>query len=319
VIIGAGAVGGGVGGALARSGHDVLLVARGAHGEAIRGLGLTLREPDALTTERIACVAMPSEVDYSADDVVVLAVKSHQAEEALVGVDSRVAIVCVQNGVATEPRAHARFARVYGMMSWIPALHLEPGVVDIYAHDPAGVFRVGRYAGGDDPLADEIAQCLARSGFDAEAVPAIMRWKRAKLLNNLGNVLDAFCAREDGLVEVSRRAATEGAAVLRAANLEFMPAEQLFADMRDRLDHRATIDGKLRAGGSTWQSASRGLETELDDLNGWVCRLGAAHGIPTPVNRALCRLPAEANGPRSISVARVHDLIDSARGVARLR
>jgi ketopantoate reductase len=41
VVVGAGAIGGLVGGRLAQHGHDVLLVARGAHGAAIRSEGLS--------------------------------------------------------------------------------------------------------------------------------------------------------------------------------------------------------------------------------------------------------------------------------------
>lgn len=46
VILGAGAIGGTMGGRLFESGHDVVLVARGAHQAAIAGRGLELRDPD---------------------------------------------------------------------------------------------------------------------------------------------------------------------------------------------------------------------------------------------------------------------------------
>src|SRR3546814_12298734 len=46
VVIGAGAIGGLVGGRLAHHGHDVMLVARGAHHDAIRDHGLLIRSPE---------------------------------------------------------------------------------------------------------------------------------------------------------------------------------------------------------------------------------------------------------------------------------
>ena len=45
IIIGAGAVGGTIGGCLFQGGHDVVLVARGAHLDALRSRGLTLATP----------------------------------------------------------------------------------------------------------------------------------------------------------------------------------------------------------------------------------------------------------------------------------
>jgi 2-dehydropantoate 2-reductase len=287
-----------------------VLVARGPHGATIRQAGLTVRGPDGDTTLELECVASSRDVDFRADDVVVLGVKSHQVDDAIADIEPSVAVVCTQNGVTAEVAAARRFDRVYGMMSWIPAVHLEPGVVEVYAREPAGVFRVGHHDGGVDATAEALASDMSRGGFDAAAVIDIMRWKRAKLLNNLGNVLDAFCVREPGLVDVSFRAQAEGAKVLTAANLPFMPAAELFEDMRGRLDHRATIDGRRRAGGSTWQSATRGLATEVDHLNGYICRLGEDVKIATPVNRVLASLPGIASGPRSVPLARVLELLD---------
>ena len=50
IIIGAGAVGGAIGGRLFESGHEVVLVARGAHLEALREGGLRLRTPEGSLT-----------------------------------------------------------------------------------------------------------------------------------------------------------------------------------------------------------------------------------------------------------------------------
>jgi len=50
----------------------------------------------------------------------------------------------------------------------------------------------------------------------------------------------------------------------------------------------ADITGHSRAGGSTWQSLTRGLSSiEVDFLNGEIVLLGKLYGIPTPYNRLL--------------------------------
>ncbi len=282
-----------------------MLVARGSHGEAIREGGLTLRDPRGTATRTIACVAHADELALGSGDVVILGVKTQDVAAAIANLGARVAVVCAQNGVAAEPLVAQRFARVIGMMTWIPALHLEPGVVDVHAVDPAGVFRLGRFPRGDDELADAVASDLASAGFDAAAVSDVMRWKHGKLLSNLGNVLDAFCVPDPALLGWFERAADEAAECLRAANIDFVPRRELFDEMRSRVNHRTTIEGVQRAGGSTWQSAARGLSTELPYLNGWICELGARVGVPTPINRAFLRLAALATGPRSMPIAQL--------------
>ena len=76
VVYGAGAVGGVIGGRLAEHGHDVALIARGAHYEAIRDKGLRIQSPDDDATLDIPVVDNPSQLDLTADDVIFLATKS---------------------------------------------------------------------------------------------------------------------------------------------------------------------------------------------------------------------------------------------------
>ncbi len=309
VVVGAGAVGGAIACLLVEAGQEVLVVARGAHGEAIAARGLTLRRPSGTRTWRIPRVASAAEVELGADDVVLLAVKSQDAAGALATVAPGAVIVCAQNGVAAEPLAAERSDRVYGMMSWIPAQHLEPGVVELFDAAVPGVFRVGCYPDGVNATARRVSADLAAAGFDAKAVPDIMRWKHGKLLSNLGNVVDAYFEPSEALRPFEEQARAEGAAALRAAGIEFVPVDELYAAMLGRSGWPATIDGVGRGGGSTWQSVSRGLPTEVGQLNGWICELGERVGVATPVNRALVALAAEATSPRSVSVDRLRALV----------
>src|SRR3546814_14951034 len=60
-VVGAGAIGGYFGGLLARAGHDVTLIARGAHRDAIRSRGLTVNSKDDSFTVKPACTENPAE------------------------------------------------------------------------------------------------------------------------------------------------------------------------------------------------------------------------------------------------------------------
>ena len=89
VVVGAGAVGGVVGGRLAQHGHDVVLVARGDHGQAIAADGLLIRSPDDEVRVPVPVVSHPSELTLTDDDVVLLAVKGQDTAAALEGAGRR--------------------------------------------------------------------------------------------------------------------------------------------------------------------------------------------------------------------------------------
>src|SRR5687767_8537457 len=119
VVLGAGAVGGVVGGRLAQHGHDVLLIARGAHYEAIKNDGLRIESPDEAITLPVPVVDSPSRISWTSDDVLLLATKTQDTEAAL-GALAEVAphtlpIFCAQNSVANERMATHTFANVYGV------------------------------------------------------------------------------------------------------------------------------------------------------------------------------------------------------------
>ena len=83
VIIGAGAIGGGLGARLHQAGHRALLIARGEHLAAIRAGGLRMRTPEEDVVLPVPVAGGPDEVALTPDDIVVLATKTHQVPDAL--------------------------------------------------------------------------------------------------------------------------------------------------------------------------------------------------------------------------------------------
>jgi 2-dehydropantoate 2-reductase len=298
VVYGAGGIGGVLGARLRQSGHDVVVIARGAHYEAIRDRGLRLRSSAEDVTLDIEAVDQPSAVRWRDDDVVFLAMKSqdtHGALEALKPVaPPSVSVVSVQNGVANERAILRSFANVFGICVMCPTNHLEPGVVQAYSHPITGLFDIGRYPDGTDETATALSEALRRSTYLSEVRPDIMRWKYGKLVMNLGNGIDAMCGPAARQTDLYRMVRKEGVATLRAAGIDFVDREE---DAARRADHMkiTPIDGQQRMGGSTWQSLERGLgSVETDYLNGEIVLIGRLHGIPTPVNELLQRLTAQA-------------------------
>jgi len=259
IVIGAGAIGGTIGGRLFASGHEVVLIARGAHLDALRSRGLRLATPDGTSTLDIPAIGSPGELALRQDDVLILATKTQDAEPVLAewawqpvrGVtvphgtapDETVAadtlpVVCAQNGVASERIALRRFRRVYGMCVWLPATHLA----------------------------------------------------------NLSNATEAVCGHDAWLhaTELRRRVTAEGRAVLDAAGIGYA-RERESAELRADQVQVVPVNGAERVGGSSWQSLTRGTGSiEADFLNGEIVLLGREHGVPTPLNEVLQRLANQA-------------------------
>jgi 2-dehydropantoate 2-reductase len=315
VVYGAGAIGGTIGGRLFQHGHDVVLLARGAHGEALRDRGLTLRTADDEVT-----LPVPTElggVDPDRD-VVILAMKTQDTAAALdelaASAPATTPIVCAQNGVDNERQALRRFADVYAVCVMCPATHLEPGVVQASSSPITGLFDIGRYPSGLDDTAERIAAAFEASTFESIPRPDIMRWKYAKLLMNLGNALEAACGSGARRSPLFARARAEAMACFAAAGIDCASEDEDRARRGDLLQMKP-IGGKPRGGGSTWQSLARGTgRVEADHLNGEIVLLGRLHGIPTPVNERLRQLANElarsGAAPGSVDVADVEASVE---------
>ena len=132
-----------------------------------------------------------------------------------------------------------------------------------------------------------------------------MRWKYAKLLNNLGNAVDALCGPHADARELQQLARAEGAACLDAAGIDAVSRDEDAARRGDRFQWGGAA-ASSRPGASSWQSLARGTGSiEADYLNGEIVLLGRLHGVATPVNELLqhvaARAAREGTAPGTIS------------------
>ncbi|WP_405487667.1 ketopantoate reductase family protein [Streptomyces sp. NBC_00096] len=302
IIIGAGAIGATIGGRLAESGSEVVLVARGAHALALRADGLRLTTADGERVHRLPVADGPADLgELRPDDVLLLTVKTQDALAALdVWADAEVAgggtaaqrlpVLCAQNGVESERLALRRFAHVYGVCVWLPATFLEPGAVSALCTPLTGILHIGPAAGGPaaggtDARARRIAADLEKAGFEAPVVEDVMRWKYAKLLGNLSNAIQATTGPEPGPAKAALllRAIREAKAAFGAAGIPYASEDEQSAARGNKVEAPAGLRG-----GSSWQSLARGTgSVEADYLNGEIVLLGRLHGVATPVNDTL--------------------------------
>lgn len=299
IIYGAGGIGSGIGGHLHRHGYETLLVGRPGHIGRIRESGLRLITGEQTYVIDVPAVTSASEIDFRPEDRILLCVKSQDTETALreiraAGADTeRLPIFCCQNSIVNEGYAIRYFANVYGVMVRVPGIYLEDGVVFNPITGNAGVLEVGRFPNGLDATAEEVSAALRHAGYASPTNTNVMRVKATKFLDNLGNALGAITDGKGDRAAYMREVRREGETVLRAAGIDWEPAEEYNARMHD-MRGTTTLPEGMRNLGSTWQSLQRGQgSVETDYLNGEVVRLGRIHGIPVPHNALLQRLANE--------------------------
>jgi 2-dehydropantoate 2-reductase len=297
VIYGAGGIGGGIGALLAAAGHDVTLIARGEHLEAVRSRGLRVQTPEWSRTFSLAAVGHPRELDLRGDEVFFFTMKSQDTLRALDDLRDLAPdapVVLAQNGVANERMARRRFDRVYAMLVFMPAQFLEAGTIALHATPRRGTLHAGVYPRGTDDRIVAVCRDLRAAGFESDPDGNVMRLKYGKLLTNLGNAVQALCGLEADVTRLAKDLRDEGMRCLEAAGIAFVTARELVERCRAGYG-LGEIEGQPRLGGSSWQGAMRGRRsTETDFLNGEVVLLGADHGVPTPLNRAVQRLAHRA-------------------------
>ena len=287
IIYGTGAIGGVVGAKLFMHGKDVILIARGAQLQALKANGLTLRYPDGEVNLQIPTVGHPNEIGFQKDDVVVMCVKSQDSQAALAelraAAGDQVNVLCCQNGLDNERMALRLFPNVYAQVVFMPAMYLEPGIVECSTWPKSGVFDLGRYPRGTDATAEAIARDFDDSDMLSNAEPNIMSYKYTKMLQILANPVQAVCGLTDA-GDIVDRIRAEATACYDAAGFDYVTME--VAQKRQMMSSRTT-SGRL-GGASTWQSLQRGAGSiEVDYLNGEVALLGRLHGVPTPANESL--------------------------------
>ncbi|GAB3743917.1 ketopantoate reductase family protein [Microlunatus parietis] len=315
IIIGAGAIGGAIGGRLTQAGLPTVLVARGDHLAALRRSGLRLRDPDADVTVPVTAVGAPAELELTPDDVLVLSTKTHQAQAALtewvdqpVHADGRVLgtagellpLLTALNGVASERIALRYFRRVYGVCVWLPAVHLVPGEVIVRAAPSTGTLHVGRVPAGtagpdDHELLAELKHDWERAPLVVPLPADVMPWKYRKLISNLGNIFQALDGGSGDHRALVAAAVAEARNVLAGAGIPVTSDEEEAATRANSFTVRPVPGQPAQLGGSTWQSLARGSgSVETDYLNGEIVRIANEYGLPAPVNTRVAALARAA-------------------------
>jgi 2-dehydropantoate 2-reductase len=285
-VMGAGAVGCYYGGMLARAGHEVVLIARPQHVQAIARDGL--RMETRTFDEQVRLAASTDAAAARGADLVLFCVKSMDTESA--GAQLRehlrpdALVLCLQNGVDNADRLRAV----------LPGQDVAAAVVYV-ATEMAGPGHLRHHGRGElviEPSrrSAEVAAALAAAGVPTEISDNVRGALWAKLILNCAyNAVSAIAQRPygenvrgAGIPQVMQDVVAECMAVARAENVQV--AGDIDAAVRKIAETMPTQFS------STAQDLARGKPSEIDYLNGLIVRRGQALGVPTPVNRVLWAL-----------------------------
>lgn len=285
-VVGAGAVGCYFGGMLARAGAPVTLIGRRMHMDAIARQGLYLEALDF--QERIPVQVSTDIAAARGSRIVLFCLKTVDTETAARMLHPHLSpgsvVVSLQNGVDNVERIRsATGIEATPAVVYVAAAMVAPGHVK---HSGRGDLVVGRARSAGS--ADAIAETFERAGVPCRVSDTIQADLWAKMVMNCAyNAISALTRARYGRIigdpnthGLMRRVVVETVAVARAAGV--------------MLDEAATIEDAFRLGeamsgalSSTAQDIARGKLTEIDSLNGYVVRRGAALGVDTPANQAL--------------------------------
>lgn len=294
-IVTAGAVGAFFGAKFIQQDAEVHFVARGAHLQALKETGLTIRtnNGDIHIPSSSYKVTDDSAEAVRSPDLVLFAVKSYDTtamtKALLPGLHEKSLLLCFQNGVDNEEIIADLVGaeRTAGGVAYI-FCHLDgPGVVWCPSNFGRLTVASQTLTGAPLPYLDDFLQLCAAAEVPCEVTNDIAKAKWTKLVFNSAlngwtayhaTTVDKILATAEGYAAFKATLA-ETAAVAQAAGVELDP------EIVEKTLGNAQSMGA--AGSSMLGDLQQGRKLEVEALNGSVVRHGARLGVPTPYNAEI--------------------------------
>ena len=291
-VFGAGGIGGYIGGLLAQTGQEVVLIARGEHLKAIQQRGLKVDSPKG---DFVAYPALATDDPNQVGEVdtVILGVKAWQVPEAAQAVRSMVgkatAVMPIQNGVEAPSQLAAVLGSEHVVIGLVIVRSLIAGpghIRHVLEVDPN--FQLGEMDKHHSDRVERLRRALENAGLSVKTPPDIHVAMWEKFLT--------FCVAS-GMGAITRatsgvwRSLPETRQMAEAAAHEVMAVAQArgiaISDQADKASMRI-IDNFLE-GHSTSMAIDivEGRPSELEAATGLVVRLGREEGVDTPVTTLI--------------------------------
>lgn len=315
-MLGVGAIGGVIGGYLARAGRDVTLIDPWpANIERIKAEGLTVTAQEEEFTAHPRALHL-AEVSAARQefDVVFLSMKSYDTRWATTFIEPYLApgsfIVSAQNGINEETiAAVVGWPRVVGCVVTLGAAMYEPGHVERTSAATRPAFKPGEPSGMITPRTVKLSEVLKDVG-QTQVTTNLWGERWAKLAtNSMSNAMAGITGLKSAELKqipevraVSVRIAAELVRVAVALGVSVEPIGGIPANMyQEALDDGAKMEeveatmievskGIGTGRPSLAQDVMKGRKTEVEHLNGYVVKKGLELGVPTPVNESVVAL-----------------------------
>ena len=284
LVFGAGAMGSLFAAALAGK-HEVAVVARRAHVDAIRRSGLRVSGRTELS---VAVEAFEDASGAPTPDVVLVTVKSYDTPEAVRALEPfwpDALFLSLQNGLGNLERLGERAARVLGGVTYHGVTSLGPGEI---RHAGEGATVIGPFQGTSLGEAESVARALSECGLPTSVSEDVRRvlWIKAVVNACFNPITGLLRARSGTLVrsaELMECSAMIVDEAVRVAAGRGIPLDASHLLERVREVSLATAENRS----SMLQDLEKGRPTEIDAINGAIARMGAELGLECPVNRLL--------------------------------
>ena len=289
-VMGTGGVGGYFGGLLARAGHEVTFVARGAHLQAIRERGLRVESVnDGDFT--VAGQALEDTAGAGSQELVLFTVKMYHnaaaiaATRPLLGPDSLV--LTLQNGIDNGQQLVDAFGRERTLIGscYLEGRIREPGVV---TQGGPGMASFGELEPGITERCQRLLAVFQEAGWRVdlqENMPGML-WKKFSYLAG-----SAAVGAASNSVFGEMRAIPETRAIIQGAIAEILDVGRAWGApiMDDSLEWAMTSLDNFPAAGmsSLGKDFLEGRPVELEGLTGTAIRMARQVGVPTPINDTL--------------------------------
>lgn len=302
LVMGAGALGTVAGGFMARAGHDVILIGRNPHMDAITTSGLTIEGIwGTHHIDSLKCYVTPELVTENEFDFALIAVKSYDTTPAVRSIlpllSANTHVCSYQNGLGNAEKiaTEVGWERVLGARVIYGAKIVAPAkvVVTVIAAPTAiGAYRNG---GATEEAARVLADAMQQAQLPTVKTDAIasLLWNKVAYncalnpLSALLNVPYGVLGKNPYTREIMQEVIHELYAVASAMGITMNPptaASYLDSFYRELLPPTAAHYASMR------EDLLQGRRTEIDALNGAIVTFGEERHIPCPTNKLLTEL-----------------------------
>jgi 2-dehydropantoate 2-reductase len=293
LILGAGGVGGYLGGCLALTGFDVTFVARGAHYESLKNNGLKLVYPQTdRIVSNIKVVDDPQKQLFDKFDVVIHCSKTTDLISALNSVrhviDSHTQLIFTQNGIDNFERISVEFQDlniIGGSMQIVSGVE-RPGVIKI--ESKIRKLTLGCFSSSGTTRLLEIERIFKISNIDVFTTKEIEKviWSKFIFINAFSGLTSllrqnfGYIQKDQTLFQLFRRSMNEVYNLSCALSIGIDPVElERWEELALKLEPSSQS--------SMLRDLKNGKKLELESLNGIVHKRCQSLNVDSPINSLI--------------------------------